>query len=166
MKRIVLKSVLLAVVAGGAVRGTAQQVDWASPRLQQPKMDAFGPYDAEFIAGGDTISKRAQGYAEGEHIPAGATWTMSAWIKPARLVPGRVEVAGVGRPGDDASRSLDLVDGRLSSSMGGRSLRGGGPLKIGRWHHVVAVSDGGTARLYVNGREVGKGPRRRPRPKR
>ncbi len=157
MKRIVLKSVLLAVVAGGTVPGTAQQVDWASPRLQQPKLDAFGPYDAEFIAGGDTISKRAQGYAEGEHIPAGSAWTMSAWIKPARLVPGRVEVAGVGRPGNDASRSLDLVDGRLSLSVGGRSLRGGGPLEIGRWHHVVAVSDGETARLYVNGREVGKG---------
>ena len=60
MKRIVLKSVLLAVVAGGAVPGTAQQVDWASPRLQQPKMDAFGPYDAEFIAAqASKICKRA-----------------------------------------------------------------------------------------------------------
>jgi len=86
VKRVVLKSVLLAVVAGGTVPGTAQQVDWASPRLQQPKLDAFGPYDAEFIAGGDTISKRAQGYASclaGSRSPASAgpgTTLRDRWI--------------------------------------------------------------------------------------
>ncbi len=158
MKRLVLRTVLLSVVISGSVATTAQQVDWASPRLPQPKLDVFGPYDAEFIAGGDTIVKRAQGYAEGEHVPASGTWTMAAWIKPERRVPGRVQVAGLGKTGDGASRSLDLVDGRSSLSAGGRTVSGGAALTIGVWHHVVAVGDGGTARLYVDGREVGRGP--------
>ena len=157
MKYLMWSTALVSVVAGCPSPTAAQQVDWPSPRLPQPKLAAFGPYDAEFIAGGDTIVKQAQGYVGGERIPLSGTWTMTAWIKSDRRVSGHVEVARLGKGGDLTSRYLELVDGRASINVGGRSLIADMPLQIGKWHHVGAVDTDGIVRLYVDGREVAKG---------
>ncbi|MET0372916.1 MAG: LamG-like jellyroll fold domain-containing protein, partial [Rhizorhabdus sp.] len=157
MKFLMWSTALVSVVAGCPSPTAAQQVDWPSPRLPQPKLAAFGPYNAEFIAGGDTIVKQAQGYVGGERIPASGTWTLTAWIKSDRRISGRVEVARLGKGGDLTSRSLDLVDGRASINVGGRSLVAETPLQVGKWHHVGAVDTDGIVRLYVDGREVAKG---------
>ncbi|KQN39294.1 glycosyl hydrolase [Sphingomonas sp. Leaf407] len=147
-------AILLSLLAGTAA---AQQVDWPSPRLARPKMDVIGPYDAVFIAGADTIARPAQGYAEGETLPASPQWTLSAWIRPARITAGRAIVGGIGPAAGPRSRALALVDGRAALLVGDTLVRGGPVLAAGRWHHLIAIGDGDRIRLLLDGREVAAG---------
>ncbi|WP_445192616.1 glycosyl hydrolase 2 galactose-binding domain-containing protein [Sphingomonas sp. Tas61C01] len=148
---------LMAILGLGALIGqgvTAQQVDWPSPRLPRPKLAVLGPYDAAFIAGGDGIAKPAQGYAEGERWRPGPAWTVSAWVKPARQVAGRVIVGGVGNPGASDARSLALVDSRAAVLVGDIVLSAGAPLARDRWHRLAAIGDGDTLSLFLDGRRI------------
>ena len=145
------------VLGAGLLLGhgvAAQQVEWASPRLARPKLAVLGPYDAEFIAGGDGIVKPAQGYAEGERWQASRDWTVAAWVKPARQVAGRVIVGGVGAAGAADARALALVDGRPAMLVGDLLVSGGAPLATDRWHHLVAIGRGDTLSLFLDGRQI------------
>jgi hypothetical protein len=154
MKRALLATVGLLLPAGIT---SAQQVDWPSPRLARPKLDVVGPYNAAFIAGGDGIVRPAQGYADGESLPASPQWTLSAWINPARDVAGRVIVGGVGAAGGTGSRALALVDGKPALITGSTPLTGGSAVRAGTWHHLAATAANGRLRLFLDGREVASG---------
>ncbi|WP_242153257.1 glycosyl hydrolase 2 galactose-binding domain-containing protein [Sphingomonas sp. BAUL-RG-20F-R05-02] len=147
------------LVGGLALAGVspAQQVEWPSPRLPRAKLDTIGPYNARFIAGGDGISRPAQGYVDGELLPPAPRWTLSAWIKAERRSSGRVVVGGLGTAGQAGSRTLILADGRAALLLGDKLLVGGHPLPPRRWHHVAAVDQDGELRLFLDGEQVASG---------
>jgi hypothetical protein len=146
------RGLALVLVLPGA--SGAQQVDWPSPRLARPKLAEIGPYNAAFIAGGDGIVRKAQGYAEGEHLPAASQWSLSGWIKVDRAAKGRVVVGGVGQVDDGGARLLALIDGRPTLLVGSAVVSGGAALPTGEWHHLAATAETGQVRLFVDGREI------------
>ena len=63
----------------------------------------WGPYNADFPAAGDGLTKDVkQGAISGTNV------TLSGWVKPSETVKGRAPVAGT------ASGELALIDGRLA----------------------------------------------------
>jgi hypothetical protein len=140
-----------------AATSSAQQVNWQSPRLAQPKLDVIGPYNARFIAGADGIEKLPQGYAEGDTLPAMPRWTLTAWVSQQRPTSGRAIVGGIGAAGDPTSLALALVDGRPALLVGDTVVQGPVALTAGEWHHLAATSENGRLRLFVDGRDVAQG---------
>ena len=116
---------------------------------------SWGPYNAEFPAGGDGLSRALAGTSEGQVLPAGAPWSLSAWIKVSEPQVGRALVAGVG---DVASgRFLGIgPDGFDVVAAGARTVASDAP-RLGEWRFVSAVSDGSRVTLFVDGRPVGQG---------
>ncbi|AYV47605.1 glycoside hydrolase family 2 [Caulobacter flavus] len=115
----------------------------------------WGPYNAEFPAGGDGLSRPLAGAAEGQTLPAGAPWSLSAWIKASDAPAGPALVAGVG---DVASgRFLAVGPDGFAAVAAGALTRGGEAPRIGDWRFVAAVSDGAKVTLYVDGKAVGQG---------
>ncbi|USI74851.1 glycosyl hydrolase 2 galactose-binding domain-containing protein [Sphingomonas morindae] len=151
----------LALVPALAV---AQQVEWPSPRLPQPRLAVIGPYNAVFLAGGDGIARPAQGYTPGDPLPEAALWSLRAWVRVDRSMPGLVAVAGIGTAADPARRLLALRDGQPLLAIGAAQVAGGPRLAPGGWHHIAARVDHGLARLYVDGRPVAQGPVPETRP--
>lgn len=109
-----------------------------------------GPYNAEFPAGGDGLTKPL---GADQARQAGGPWTLQGWIKPTRIAPGRSVIAGVG---DELGRGRFLFaqDGQVGIVDGGQALIGRAALKSDVWTFVTAVSDGARLRLYVDGRQV------------
>jgi hypothetical protein len=125
---------------------------------------ALTPADVAQLAGA--------GHGVRPPIPADATpnltgpFTLSAWIKPERLVDGRIF--------DKLTAGLD--DGFLFDTHPGNTLRlivGDttlqGPPKLltaGRWHHAAATVDpaGGTLRLFLDGAVVAEQTSEGPSP--
>lgn len=112
----------------------------------------FGPYNADFLEGAIGIDRPL---AAGPSLAAGASYTLTTWVRPTRRQSGEVVLMMVGE--GEQVRSLLLDDGRLTLVDGGRRVSAGGRLAAGRWTHVAAVSDGRQATLYVDGRRVGGG---------
>lgn len=140
---------------GGAVR-------FEGARLVGPETPRFGP--AEFGGGlllngpGDTW----QGDPTAAEFLVGGAFTVTAWVslEAGRRwggIVGRLEDNGGFEQGwllgyDDerftigiSSVGADDGDGRLTY------LQGRTPFQRGRWHHVAAVYDGTTIRLFVDG---------------
>lgn len=138
----------------GAV-ASAQQIAWPSSRIDRPKLDVIGPYDAHFLQGSDTLEHLPQGYAEGETLPEMARWTMQVWVKPSHLPKDRAIIAAFGTP--DAGRQFAVEDGRATFAAAGSSLRASGKLTADRWHLLVATGDGASLKFYVDGRLAASG---------
>ena len=112
-----------------------------------------GPYNASFLPGGVGIERALRG-AE-PMVRAGATYTLSAWVRSDALQKGRITLIALGG-GDGPRRALALNDGRLELIDGERRISDGTRLAADRWTHVAAVFDGTSARLYVDGRPRGR----------
>jgi hypothetical protein len=115
----------------------------------------WGPYNAEFPAGGDGLWRPLAGATEGQTLPAGAPWSLSAWIKVSETPPGQALVAGIG---DAASgRFLAVGPDGFAAVAAGAQTKGGEPPRPGEWRFVAAVSDGAKVVLHVDGKPVGQG---------
>src|SRR5271165_3103071 len=127
----------------------------AAPPVLQPNSN-FGPYNANFLEGGVGIARPLSG--EAALLAAGAPWSISGWLRSARRQSGEVIVAAVGGVASGGWRGLVLMDGTLGWVAGTSRVFGDAVLETGRWYAVAAVFDGTTARLYLDGREIGAGP--------
>jgi hypothetical protein len=114
----------------------------------------FGPYNATFLEGGVGLSRPLT--ADAPLLAARAPWSMDGWVRVARERTETIVIAAVGDPSPATCRCLLLQNGRLALGAGGTArLAANAALTPKNWDHVAATYDGSTARLYLNGREVG-----------
>ncbi|SEM75787.1 Glycosyl hydrolases family 2, sugar binding domain [Sphingomonas gellani] len=146
---------LIASVAGAQV--LAQQINWPSSRIAHPKRAVIGPYNAAFLAGSDGLEHVAQGYTAEERLPDASQWTLHAWVKPTALPEGRATIGSIGKPEGGAGWSLALDRGRPVFVAGGTTVFARQAIAAGRWHLLVATSDAGRLRFFVDGRLAGSG---------
>jgi beta-galactosidase/beta-glucuronidase len=111
----------------------------------------LGPYNARFLEGGVGLERDLA--ADSFALTTNAAFTLSGWVRPDRIQPGKIVIAAIGDP-RQACRCLALADGRLS--LGDASAAQ--PLRAGAWQFVAAVSDGRTLSLFVGGRLVASAP--------
>ena len=118
----------------------------------QLRDDNSGPYNVTILEGGEGLTRKLEpGTAS---LEANASWSMTGWLNAKRIQDGGVVLLAVGGSPDDA-RALILRDGKPSLWIGGSELTGTDRLAEDAWTAIAATYDGKTARLYVNGREVG-----------
>ncbi len=83
-------------------------------------------------------------------LKGSATYTWSAWIKPANITQSATLIS--------FGNALTLkTDGLKLSLNAGTSKVAGGELKAAVWQHVAVSVDGGKANLYLNGVSVATG---------
>ena len=83
-------------------------------------------------------------------LKGSATYTWSAWIKPANITQSATLIS--------FGNTLTLkTDGLKLSLNAGTSKVAGGELKAAVWQHVAVSVDGGKANLYLNGVSVATG---------
>lgn len=128
----------MAVVAAGLIAGSAGAQVW-------------GPFNADLPTGGEAIRQAIGG--DGAMPVATDRWTLSAWVEPQTTPRGLARIAGFGTDGGPR-RFLALQDGRAALATEAGTLVGGARLTLNRWHFVAASADGGTIRLFVDGRQV------------
>jgi len=118
---------------------------------------AWGPYNAEFPAGGDGLSRPLPGKGKDDVLPAGAPWTIQGWVQASEIGTDPSLVAGVGDP---AAAGAFLVQGPQGFGVwtGGKALMASSAVKPGEWRYVTAVSDGAKVTLYIDGAAVGEAP--------
>jgi hypothetical protein len=127
----------------------------ASPAvLAQGGAGAIGPFNVDVARGGAGLTTPAG--PDGATIPAASAWTLQAWVEPEANLVGTAKIAGVGAA--DTGAFLALVDGAPALVTPAGVVRGRSGLPAERWSLVTAVVDGGTARLFVGGTQVGSGP--------
>ncbi|WP_443584094.1 glycosyl hydrolase 2 galactose-binding domain-containing protein [Sphingomonas sp. CLY1604] len=131
-------TVMAAAMAAGLVAGSAGAQTW-------------GPFNADLPAGGEAIRQAIGG--EGAAPVATDRWTLSAWVEPQTNPRGLARIAGFGTD-TGPRRFLALQDGRAALATEAGTLAGGSRLSPHRWHFVAASADGGTVRLFVDGRQV------------
>jgi hypothetical protein len=114
-----------------------------------------GPYNLSFLEGGIGLSRPLA--PDAALLAPGAPWSMTGWVKIARVQPGMVVVAAVGDAAGVAWRGLSLSDGKpaLFYAAGAGLVTTGVTLEPGRWYAIAATFDGTTARLFVDGRSAG-----------
>jgi Exo-beta-D-glucosaminidase Ig-fold domain/Glycosyl hydrolases family 2/Concanavalin A-like lectin/glucanases superfamily/Glycosyl hydrolases family 2, TIM barrel domain len=125
---------------------------------------SFGPFDAQFPAGGDELTKPTPvPPADGAPIvapiplPGAGPWTLRTWVQ-AETVPGGLTVLGGLAPAPGGvGRFLALIDGKAALMVGNGTISGGPAISPGRWAFIAASFEAGTARLAVNGKEVASG---------
>jgi hypothetical protein len=112
----------------------------------------LGPYNVTALEGGIGLERPLA--PELALLAAGASWSISGWVRPERRQAGPVIIAAIGEPGAAAWRGLELIDGDVALVLSPSfTLRCAVPLRPQRWSAVAATFDGATARLYVDGRE-------------
>lgn len=115
---------------------------------------SFGPYNTTFLEGGVGLARPLS--VDAPLLPAGAPWSMTGWMSLGRERSGTVVLAAIGDPAGASCRCLLLQDGRLALGLGGsRRLITTTPVAPDTWDAIAATFDGETARLYLNGREIG-----------
>ena len=124
---------------------------WSMPVAAQ----VYGPINADLPSGGDSYARAIGG--DNAMPVAAADWTLSTWIEPSGAVDGMRLVGGFGDAAKGPRRYLVLDDGRPGLMTEAGTVRSAARLAPGRWHHLAAVSSGGTVRLYADGRQVAQG---------
>jgi hypothetical protein len=127
----------------------------AAPVLAKAQDAAWGPYNADFPAGGDGLSRPLAGKADGDVLPAGGPWSIHGWVQASEAASSPSLVAGLGDPAA-GGRFLTQDAGAFGVWTGGRPLSVKATLKPGEWRFVAAVSDGAKVVLYVDGVPVGE----------
>jgi len=143
--------------------------------------EAYGPYNATFLADGPGISKPLTppspidprtaamldrmgmgGRQSDSHdalLAGHAAWTLAFWFRSSEPPTGTVVLAGIGDPGAVDARFIGIEDGRLGLWLG-RGLESNHliasktAMAKSDWHFVAAVSDGETVTLYGDGDEA------------
>lgn len=142
----------------------AQPVDGAYPNAVRPELPArivgqVTTVDSEL---GPAAGLTGEGYLEAPFDPAfdlTDAVTLEAWIAPDELGPGGGRLLDTTTAGTSDGYLLDTYPGnslRLIVKAG--TLSYPARLTAGRWAHVAGTFDrrAGTARLYLNGREVAR----------
>ncbi|WP_018078824.1 DUF2341 domain-containing protein [Thiobacillus denitrificans] len=80
-------------------------------------------------------------------VPANGGWSASMWLKPAALDGALMQAGGF---------SVALAGGILNVQAGTASVASPAPLVDGKWQHLAVVVEGGTLRLYVDGKPAGE----------
>lgn len=127
---------------------------------------SFGPFDAEFPAGGDGIAKPKldEKQSPGTPVPANTPFTLHGWVQgETAAAKGRTLLGGFATAdGKAPAWFLALADGKPALLAGDTLVSGGKALAAGQWVFLAASFDGGKVRLYVDGREVASGAARTP----
>jgi hypothetical protein len=142
---------------------------------QAPAAEAYGPYNAVFLADGPGLTKAlsvaispdsramdrrgSSGPGEQDPILAGhASWTLAFWFKSSEPIQGTALLAGMGDPGAEDARYVAIENNRLVLWLGRGQIRsninGLADLRDTKWHSVIAQSDGVLVSLELDGREV------------
>jgi len=117
----------------------------------------FGPYNATFLEGGVGLSRPLE--RESALLAPRAPWSITGWVRVSRERTGPIVIAAIGEPSALGCRCLLLQDARLAVAVGAsQRLRSDATLTPGDWEAIAATYDGSTARLYLNGREIGSQP--------
>ena len=144
-----------------------------------PPAEAYGPFNAVFLAGGPGLNKtlspatsldgiataawdrEGSGQTAGQDpILAGhAAWTVAFWFESPEPLQGTTLLAGMGDPAAEDARFIGIRDNRLGLWLGQPQASAGfaagdSPLGPAKWHMAAAVSDGERVVLYADGRQV------------
>ena len=110
----------------------------------------YGPYNAEFPAGGGGLVRPLPATDPGAVLPANEPWTLSGWIEPSETPAGAPAIiAGVGEPGL-GGRFLLLGHDGVGVWVGAKPVLAKVALAPGAWRFVAAVFDGARVRVYVD----------------
>jgi beta-galactosidase/beta-glucuronidase len=114
---------------------------------------AYGPFHGSFLAGGEGISERIQ---SGEFLTnVAASWTVSAWIRPAEIANGTVPLFAFGDVDRKQGRVVALIDGKPAIIIGDAVLvRSSDQLGADAWSLLVVSHDKGALRIWVDGAQV------------
>jgi beta-galactosidase/beta-glucuronidase len=145
--RLLSRTLLLAT---GAVALTMSNAAFA-------QNGGWGPYSAEFPAGGDGLSRSLPGKTDGDVLPAGGVWSIHGWVQASETSAQPSLVAGLGRPGQGGRFLIQDPEG-FGVWTGDKPLVAKTAVKTGEWRFVAAVSDGTKVTLYVDGAPVGEAP--------
>jgi Exo-beta-D-glucosaminidase Ig-fold domain/Glycosyl hydrolases family 2/Concanavalin A-like lectin/glucanases superfamily/Glycosyl hydrolases family 2, sugar binding domain/Glycosyl hydrolases family 2, TIM barrel domain len=152
---------------------------WAmtGPRAsaQDVPAEAYGPYNAAFLADGPGLTKEVAAPSAGTSrspaqqeeqralpdpiLEGRAAWTLVFWFRSDEPVTGTVLLAGMGDPGAEDARFLGVQDGRLGIWLGhGQQTKGlltaDNALDAAEWHMAAAASNGVLVTLYADGKPV------------
>src|ERR1700723_2602481 len=142
--------------------------------------EAFGPYNATFLADGPGLTKPLapppafdnrtaalldrlglnQQFTQRDPLAEGrAAWTLAFWFHSSEPLTGTVLLAGIGDPSAEDARFIGVKDNRLALWLGceqgmNRLIAADGELAKAEWHLAAAVSDGQKVTLYADGKEV------------
>ena len=144
------------ILVGGAYGSHAQDRRTAAVAAPVFEERAVGPYDVHVLAGGPALNEPVT--PASEMLTGEGAFTLSLWMEMTASTPREVLLAGVGDPAAENSRFLGIHEGRAMLRYGaGNALLGNAPLPASGWHWLAATSDGTTATLSVDGREVARG---------
>ncbi len=129
---------------------------WLSCAQAAPPIGALGPYNVTVLQGGVGMTRSLA--ADAPILAAGASWSITSWVKLDVAWPGEVAVAVVGDVGSNASVALVLQDDRLGLRAFGQALDSQAAFPVGVWRAVAAVFDGKSVRLYLDGEPVSGRP--------
>lgn len=114
----------------------------------------LGPYNVTFLEGGVGLSRALP--KDHALFSSNAPWSMTLWLRLTQQQRGTVMLASLGEVASKACRCLFLEDGKLSLALGeAEALATRAAIDAGVWHAIAVTHDGETARLYVDGRDVG-----------
>jgi hypothetical protein len=143
-----------------------------SASAQQVPAEAYGPYNAVFLADGPGLTKPSAGpYGQPpppsaaiatDVLDAHARWTLAFWFRPdahseTSTGEGSTLLAGIGEPSAKDARFIGLQGNRLGLWLGhgsGHLVAADGALSPADWHFAVAVGDGKNVTLYADGKPV------------
>ena len=144
----------------------------SSTLAQQVPAEAYGPYNAVFLADGPGLTKPSSG-PYGAPPPASAAiasdlleahgkWTLAFWFhtEPSKSEEGAMLLAGLGDPAGNDARFIGIKGGRLSlwlGQSGGPMIAADSALSPAEWHCASAVGAGEKVSLYVDGKQVASG---------
>ena len=116
----------------------------------------YGPYNAEFIAGGAGLLKPLMGFAKDATIAARSPFTLYTWVRFSEVENGRVLIAGLRNDNaGDSGIYLGVYDHKLGFWTGpGNLLLSPAAVAADKWYLVAVVSDGRTVHLFLDGTEV------------
>jgi len=113
----------------------------------------FGPFNVSFLEGGIGLVRPLS--EDALPLAAGAPWSVSGWLRMTARSSADVIVAAIGDADGAEWRGLALSNDSLSLVLGATTVRSTALLEAARWYAVAATFDGKTARVYLDGREVG-----------
>ena len=135
------------------IRSAVMAAMWAALCAGAPmptQAQVYGPYNAEFPAGGGGLVRPLPTLSADVVLPANEPWTLSGWIEPSEIPTGLPAlVAGVGEPGR-GGRFLLLAQDSVGVWGGGKPVLAKAALAPGAWRFVAAVFDGARIRIYVD----------------
>lgn len=85
-------------------------------------------------------------------VALGASYTMSAWVKPASFTGG---YQGVMRYDGNANTSAIYIHASKPIWYFAGDLITGSTMTAGNWYHLALANSGGSVQLYVNGASIG-----------